>query len=560
MLSSLLVGLSLTIGQSGPPVLPPERGAQLLAPIDSASVPIPVPAQAPSANGVVYPYRTPGYAPTIQPNGNDKANGDGKSNGKQNGKGNGDENGNGKEKEEPEKVYGFWRAICKTYHNAFFPPKKDDENKEEEPEPERRGLPAPWSSPPFPGTEYQGYPLIGVPKNAALDTYPLMQGIYATSWGDMVKDSGIKVYGWVTAQGNFSNAQFTNAPTSYWIKPNTFQLDQVVLRFEREADTVQTDHIDWGFRSTSMYGEDYRYTNAGGWFSSQYQLHNALYGYDPIEQYLDLYVPWVMEGMVIRVGRWVACPDIETQLAPDNYMGSHSILFTYDTYTQTGVMVTVRPQEQWLLQAAINCGDDMAPWYPGATVSGFLGCRWVAKDNNDAIYTCLNQINNAQFRHFDIDGQAAGHDNYNYIVSTWEHRINEQFITKTEAYFMWERDAELGGTPTLGPPTSYAGGGSDNPTIPGWSHAWGVLNYTMLGISKMDFITFRNEFYRDETGFRTGYAGDYTSHSIGLTHNFNEVFQVRPEIGYYRNWSEPAFDFGTKRGLLLGGFDVTLRF
>ena len=128
--------------------------------------------------------------------------------------------------------------------------------------------------------------------------------------------------------------------------------------------------------------------------------------------------------MVIRVGRYVACPDIETQLAPDNYLGSHSILFTYDTYTQTGVMVTVRPQQQWLLQAGINCGDDMAPWYPGATACRFLGARWVAKDNNDAIYACLNQFNNAQFRHFDIDGQAAGHDNYNYFVATWEHRFS----------------------------------------------------------------------------------------------------------------------------------------
>ena len=37
--------------------------------------------------------------------------------------------------------------------------------------------------------------------------------------------------------------------------------------------------------------------------------------------------------MVIRVG----CAG-QTQYAPDNYMGSHSLLFTFDTYTQTGAM------------------------------------------------------------------------------------------------------------------------------------------------------------------------------------------------------------------------------
>jgi hypothetical protein len=45
-----------------------------------------------------------------------------------------------------------------------------------------------------------------------------------------------------------------------------------------------------------------------------------------------------------------------------------------------------------------------------------------------------------------------------------------------------------------------------------------------------------------------------------VTYNFSPVFQVRPEIGYYRNWTQPAFDLGTKEGMLLYGFDVTLRF
>ncbi len=41
-------------------------------------------------------------------------------------------------------------------------------------------------------------------------------------------------------------------------------MDQAVLRFERQEDTVQTDHIDWGFRFTNLYGIDYRYLMAGG--------------------------------------------------------------------------------------------------------------------------------------------------------------------------------------------------------------------------------------------------------------------------------------------------------
>ena len=275
-----------------------------------------------------------------------------------------------------------------------------------EPEKPRRALPAPFDSPPFPSGEYQGYPLVGVPPDDTV--YPLMKAIYGGPWGDEIKDSRIKVYGWVNASGNWSTSKNSNMPDSYWIVPNRFELDQLVFRVERQVDSVQTDHIDWGFRSTVLYGIDYRYMTAGGWFSDQLLKHNILYGVDPTEQYIDVYVPGVAQGMIVRVGRWIACPDIETQFAPDNYMGSHSLLFTFDTYTQTGVMVTVMLNKQWTVQAAIHAGTDMAPWYPGAMPTGMFGVRWVSSDNNDSIYTVLNDINDAKFRYFIENGQPPG--------------------------------------------------------------------------------------------------------------------------------------------------------
>jgi hypothetical protein len=422
----------------------------------------------------------------------------------------------------------------------------------------RRALPEPWSSPPFPGHEYQGYPLLGVPEDDSV--YPVMRALYDGPWGQEIKDSGIKFEGWATAAGTWSTARNTNTPAAYWIVPNRFELDQLVMKLERYPDTVQTDHIDWGFRALVLYGMDYRYTTAGGWFSDQLIQNNNLYGWDPTEMYFNVYVPGFLGGTDIRVGRWIACPDIETQYSVDNYLGSHSILFTYDTYTQTGVMVSQNIDKQWMVQAVLHAGTDMAPWYQGATPTGAFGVRYVTEDNNDAVYAWLNAINNAEFRHFTVNGVPAGHDNFNYFVATWEHRFSETFFTKTEAYIMWERNAELGGTPILGPVESYGGGGGDNPTIPGMSLAWGVLNYTMFAINKQDYVTVRNEVWRDDTGFRAGTAGTYTSNTLGISHNFNAVLQFRPEIGYYRNWDAAAFDNGTKHGIMLYGFDCTLRF
>jgi hypothetical protein len=426
-------------------------------------------------------------------------------------------------------------------------------------DPPRRALPAFCPSPPFPSSEYQGYPLIGVPESTTL--YPFMKAIYAADapWSEAIKDSRIKFTGWVTAEGNWSNAHNSNTPDSYWIVPNKMNLDQVILKLERYADTVQTDHIDWGFRSVCMYGMDYRYTMAGGWGSDQLLKNNLLYGWDPTEQYVNVYIPFFLGGTDIRVGRWIACPDIETQYSVDNYLGTHSLLFTVDTYTQTGVMVSQKINDQWMLQAAIHAGTDMAPWYQGAIPTGAFGARWVSKDNNDSFYTWLNAINDAQFRHFVTDGVPAGHDNFNYFVTTWQHRFTPMCFTKTEAYYMWQYNAELGGTPSLGPLQPYGGGGGDGVLLPGRSNHYGVLNYTMFGLSKRDYMTVRNEWVKDERGMRFGFPGNYTSHTIGWSHQFNDVLMLRPEIGYYRNWNNPAFDLGTRQGIWIYGFDVTLR-
>lgn len=429
-----------------------------------------------------------------------------------------------------------------------------DDNKE----PKRRALPAPFESPPFPSAEYQGYPLVGVPPD---DTeYPLMKSIYDTSWGDWFKCNRIRIYGWFNGSGNLSNCKDSNMPDSYWFVPNRFELDQFVLRLERQVDSVQTDHIDIGFRSTLLFGIDYRYMTAGGWTSWQLLKKNRLYGYDFTEQYIDIYYPWIAQGMILRIGRWIACPDIETQFAPDNYMGSHSILFTFDTYTQTGIMATIMLNYNWTVQACIHAGTDMAPWYKGALPTGMFGVRWVSCDNMDSVYLVLNSINAAKFRRFKYCKQHAGHDNFNYLVGTWQHKFNDKCHTKTESYFMWQRDAVVGGTPSIGPVHSFGGGGGLGANIPGTTLTFGVVNYTMYAFSKDDFITVRNEYWRDVDGERSGFPGTYSSHAIGWTHDLTSILQIRPEVGYYRNWVNKAFDNGRLHGTFIYGVDMTLRY
>jgi hypothetical protein len=427
-----------------------------------------------------------------------------------------------------------------------------------EPASQRRALPTPLPSPPFPSGEWQGYPLVGIPPDTTL--WPFMEEVKDTSFARTLIDNRINVYGWINMSANVSSSEHSNMPSSYWLVPDSALLDQTLIRVERPVDSAQEDHVDVGFRSTFLFGSDYRYMTAGGWTSYQLLEHNKLYGFDLTEQYVDTYVPKIAQGMIVRVGRWIACPDIETQFAPDNYMGTHSLLFTVDTYTQTGLMATFMLDKNWSVQGGIHAGTDMAPWYAGAVPTGMAGVRWVSDANNDSVYLVLNAINNAEFQRFELNGQPAGHDNFNYVVGTWQHKFTDEVHTKTEGYFMWQKDAVVGGTPSIGPPKSFGGGGGIGADIPGTTLTFGGVNYTAFQLSSKDFITLRNEVMYDQDGERYGFAGTYSSNAIGWTHNFTSTVQLRPEIGYYRNWTNPAFDLGTSKDMWLAGFDITMRF
>ena len=68
------------------------------------------------------------------------------------------------------------------------------------------------------------------------------------------------------------------------------------------------------------------------------------------------------QGMVIKFGRYISPPDIEAQLAPDNYLYTHSLMFTFDCYTQTGINAAIKLNDQWSILFGIHAGDDIAPW------------------------------------------------------------------------------------------------------------------------------------------------------------------------------------------------------
>ena len=410
----------------------------------------------------------------------------------------------------------------------------------------RRAQPAPYDAI-FPSQEYLG-PTIGVANTDPI--FPMTKWLWK-AWPKLANDD-IRVYGWVNPSVNASSSRHSNIPLSYTIVPNNIELDQLVLRVERVADTLQTTHMDWGFRLSNLYGIDYRYTTSQGYFSSQLQQHNDLYGYDPVEAYGQVYVPSIAQGLLLTVGRYISPPDIEAQLAPQNYLVTHSLMFTYDAYTQTGINAAVKFNNTWSIQLGLHSGNDVAPWTNAASIPTLLAMvRWVSPSNNDSLWGGINSFNNGKFK--------GNHVNLQQFNLTWSHRFTEKFFTETESYYIYQLDAALGGTCNFGPVRSFGGGGGCGPIIPGYSSSIGAVNYIEYKIFDKSFMSFRTDFLADPQGQLTGFTSDYMSWTLGLTHFLTDLIEIRPEVRYETAFSATPYDNGTKKNQALFIIDAIVR-
>jgi hypothetical protein len=384
-----------------------------------------------------------------------------------------------------------------------------------------------------------------------------MTAIWGGAGGDWWKKAGIQVYGWLNAGANVSTSKgggYSNFPEAY-AERQGFELDQEVLYIERQPDTVQTDHVDWGFRISALYGLDYRFTTSNGFLSHQLLGKNQENGFDAPMFYFDLYVPQVAQGMDIRVGRYISLPDIEAQLAPNNYTYSHSLTYTFDCYTQLGLNATVKLSNHWMVQAGISPGCDTMPWTSSAkvTFNACVGYTW--SEGRDNFYACDNSLN---------DGRYA-YNNLQAFYATWYHKYGKdsRFHSATESWYQYEKD-----TPNVNNPAAQsllingANGAICNnlEAVTCLAPDYAIVNYQEYQMSKHDYLSFRNEFFDDFVGQRTGTKSKYTEHLLGWGHWVGTTVLFRPELRWEHSYDAPAYDNGTRHSQLTFASDVILFF
>lgn len=260
--------------------------------------------------------------------------------------------------------------------------------------------------------------------------------------------------------------------------------------------------------------------------------------------------------MNITFGRIISEADIEAQLAPNNPMSTHSLLYSYDPYTQERVFNTIKLNRNWTIQGGIANGNDVAVWEndPGNQPTGTVMFQYQSDNNKFSFYGGANAFNNATY----------GYNNIQQYVGTFSCKFNEKVWTTQETWYMFQENFYPNNA--VGQEVVNASAPETRPIalggqyLPGYNYEWATLNYTMFRLAPNTFFTTRCELYNDASGQRTGYATMYQENSIGITYWPDALITFRPELRYDHSFRETAYDNGAGHNQVMASFDIIVHF
>jgi hypothetical protein len=135
----------------------------------------------------------------------------------------------------------------------------------------------------------------------------------------------------------------------------------------------------------------------------------------------------------------------------------------------------------------------------------------------------MNSLNNGKF----------GFNNLQECIESYTHKFNETWWTTSEFQYMWTHGCSTVPTEKVPIEDGFF------PVKDGRAYTTGIVNYTCRRMSGNSFLTFRNEYWADPDGYRSGYASSYYEGSIGAQWWPNKLIMIRPEVRY-----EHAFQVG----------------
>ena len=167
-----------------------------------------------------------------------------------------------------------------------------------------------------------------------------------------MEESQVKFYGWIenSYTGNMNgrprNGQnFGVTPNSL---SNSWMGNQYYLIFEKPLE--QKDEINFGFRSDNLFGNDWAFNHARGYFDTVTRA-GGFGGYDPAQFYGEVHLPFLTEGGIdVKAGRFYTILGYEQVPAISRPVISVPYMFNYgQPFTHLGVLTTTHVTDK------LNC-------------------------------------------------------------------------------------------------------------------------------------------------------------------------------------------------------------
>jgi hypothetical protein len=280
-------------------------------------------------------------------------------------------------------------------------------------------------------------------------------------------------------------------------------------------------------------------------------------------------------------------------------MYSHSMTYTFDNYTNTGVEFSLAATKNWIFQLGLTVGTEALPWHVGAKIANpdpnplfpnttmlkdpgaqfpsvTLGVRYTTDSGNDNVNIVANGINNGTW----------GYNNLQWYGLTYYHKWNDQWHISFEIYDEHQSNvANLLNPAVSGPNGFFTLGGTpfspqympfNSPFLAICANAVvlsctaevrAAVTYLNYRPSPLDNISYRLEYFNDMEGQRTGTKTAYIETGIGWQHWFSPQIEIRPEVSFYKSLNGFAFNgnfnFGippNKNTALIGSADIIIHF
>lgn len=417
-----------------------------------------------------------------------------------------------------------------------------------EPAPDPENIVAPLI-PVIPPKEGEPAPVVGVTP----DRWFVMKSLQGTWLGSELDGHRMYFYGWTEMSYTASTASVNNQPVVWNDRANQFLLQQEWFRLGRSVVTSGTTEPTFGFQIDILTGSDYRFTLPRGLF--YHQLSNSdpttqnLYGVDPIQHYVSMYVPTLFQGTEFRFGRLYTPWGLESLEGVSNPVLSRSYAFNWSPpFTHFGLGAYTTFNKQWSAVAMLVNGNDVYIGDSSEEMRGVGNIRWAAPDGRNTV-TVAASIGRGRFNEnapfaaatIGLANEPAGRNNFNAFDIVYQHFFNPVLSYQMEAIYGCQTNA----------PSVFAPGGFT------WADWASACHYVFYNFSPRVGGVLRYENFLDSVGQRTGFPGLYTAITGGLQFKIRKDLWLRPELRY--DYNSIARPFEGQHDIFTAASDLIIR-